>query len=81
TELLQLPYLNAVALEFNRLSFGVTNRMTRYFPDETLTYTASYSLNKGQSYTFPSGTKMSCITHCTHTTEEIFPDPLAFYPE
>ena len=81
TELLQLPYLNAVMLETNRLTFGVTNRMTRYSPTETLTYTASYGRNKGTTYTFPPGTEMSCITYCTHTNEELFPDPLTFDPE
>ncbi|KAK4632289.1 Cytochrome P450 monooxygenase TRI4 [Fulvia fulva] len=75
TELLQLPYLNAVILETNRLTFGVTNRMTRSSPTESLTYTASYGPNKGQTYVFPPGTEMSCITYGTHMNEELFPDP------
>ncbi|CAK3804113.1 cytochrome P450 [Lecanosticta acicola] len=81
SELLRLPYLNAVILETNRLTFGVTNRMIRYSPTETLTYTASYGPNKGQTYVLPPGTKMSCLTWCTHMNEELFPDPLTFDPE
>ncbi|KAK4505775.1 hypothetical protein PRZ48_003740 [Zasmidium cellare] len=79
--LLKLPYLNAVVTETNRLSFGVTNRLARYSPTETLSYTASYGPHKGTTYTFPPGTKMSCVTYCTHTNEDLFPDPFTFDPE
>ncbi|KAF7195672.1 Cytochrome P450 monooxygenase [Pseudocercospora fuligena] len=79
--LLALPYLNAILMETNRLTFGVTNRMLRYSPTETLTYTASYGPHKGQTYVFPPGTKMSCTTYCTHTNGELFPDPFKFNPE
>ncbi|SMR43603.1 unnamed protein product [Zymoseptoria tritici ST99CH_1A5] len=81
TTLLTLPYLNAVITEANRLSFGVTNRIVRYSPTETLSYTASSGPHKGTNYVFPPRTKMSCCTYCTHTNPSLFPDPLKFLPE
>lgn len=39
TELEQLPYLNAVVQEGLRLSYGVSHRLPRIAPDETLRYT------------------------------------------
>ena len=38
TELEQLPYLNAVVQEGLRLSYGVSHRLPRIAPDETLTF-------------------------------------------
>ncbi|KAK3617541.1 hypothetical protein LTR56_025215 [Elasticomyces elasticus] len=75
-----LSYLGAVIHEANRLSFGVTNRMRRYSPTETLAYTASYGPNEGTTYALPPGTKMSTVTYCTHLNETLFPDPWHFDP-
>lgn len=79
--LMAMPYVNALIDEANRLSFGVTKRLVRYSPSETLTYTASYGPQKGHSYILPPGTKMSTISYCTHTDEDLFPDPWKFDPE
>lgn len=79
--LLGLPYLTATIQETNRLTFGVTNRMLRYSPTEALSYTATHGPHKGKSYVFPPGTRLSCLTWCTHTNEELFPEPLTFDPE
>jgi cytochrome P450 len=38
TELEQLPYLNAVVQEGLRLSYGVSHRLPRIAPDETLSF-------------------------------------------
>ena len=72
TELEQLPYLSACIAEGNRLSFGVTARLCRIAPDETLHY---------KSYTIPPGTPVSMTTLCVHTDERIFPDPWSFNPD
>ncbi|TKA81734.1 hypothetical protein B0A55_01115 [Friedmanniomyces simplex] len=79
--LLVLPYLGAIIHEANRLSFGVTGRMRRYSPTQTLTYTASYGPYKDTTYTLPPGTQMNTVTYCTHTNEALFPDPWRFDPE
>jgi cytochrome P450 len=71
-ELEQLPYFNAVIAEANRLSFGVTARLCRIAPDESLIY---------KGYTIPDGTPVSITTLCVHTDESIFPDPWNFNPD
>jgi cytochrome P450 len=38
TELEQLPYLNAIIQEGLRLSYGVSHRLPRIAPDETMTF-------------------------------------------
>lgn len=72
TELEQLPYLNAVIAEGNRLSFGVTARVCRIAPDETLDY---------KGYIIPPGTPVSMTTLSVHTDESAFPDPWTFNPD
>jgi cytochrome P450 len=79
--LLSLPYLNGIIQESHRLSFGVTRRLARYSPTETLTYTATSGPHKGVAYTLPPGTRMSSSTLCIHTDESLFPDPWTFDPE
>jgi len=72
TQLEQLPYLSGVIAEGNRLSFGVTARVCRIAPDETLQY---------KEYAIPPGTPVSETTLSVHTDEVIFPDAWAFKPE
>ena len=72
TQLEQLPYLSGVIAEGNRLSFGVTARVCRIAPDETLNY---------KGHLLPPGTPVSTTTLAVHTDENIFPDPWAFKPE
>ena len=79
--LLALPYLNAVAQEAHRLSFGVTRRLLRYSPTETLTFTAPSGPNKDTSYLLPPRTLMCSSSYCIHTDESLFPDPWTFQPE
>jgi cytochrome P450 len=74
-------YLQAIILEANRLSLGITIRMQRYSPSAPLMYTASYGPHKGDIYAIPPRTVMSTLTWCTHTNETLFPDPLRFDPE
>lgn len=79
--LLALPYLNAVAQEAHRLSFGVTRRLLRYSPTETLTYTASCGPHKGTSYVLPPATLLCSSSYCMHVNEVLFPDPWNFEPD
>jgi hypothetical protein len=67
--LLSLPYINAICQEAHRLSFGVTRRLVRYSPTETLTYTASSGPHKGTAYVLPPGTMMCSSSFCIHTNE------------
>ncbi|RAL66792.1 hypothetical protein DID88_007575 [Monilinia fructigena] len=72
SQLEQLPYLSGCIAEGNRLSFGVTARVCRIAPDETLQY---------KQYAIPPGTPVSQTTLVVHTDENIFPDPWTFRPE
>ena len=79
--LLTLPYLSAIIHEANRLSFGVTTRLSRYSRTETLTYTASSGPCKDTTYVLPLRTVMSSNTYCNHTNGDVFPEPWTFDPE
>ena len=70
--LLSLPYINAICQEAHRLSFGVTRRLVRHSPTETLTYTASSGPHMGTTYILPPGTLMCSSTFCIHTDEVCF---------
>ncbi|TVY83824.1 Cytochrome P450 monooxygenase sdnE [Lachnellula suecica] len=78
SEIDQLPYVRAISLEANRLSFGLTGRNPRIAPDETLTYT---DLSSKVSYSIPPGTPVSTSTLLAHTNEQVFPDPWTFNPD
>ncbi|KAL9058180.1 MAG: hypothetical protein Q9162_001904 [Coniocarpon cinnabarinum] len=72
SELSRLPYLNAVIAEGNRLAFGLTGRVARVAPEETLRY---------KEYGIPPGTPLSMTTLCIHTDPDVFPDPWRFDPD
>lgn len=71
-DLEQLPYLNAVILEGNRLSFGLTRRVFRTAPEDTIVY---------NGYEIPPGTPFATSTLAVHADESIFPEPFAFKPD
>lgn len=74
----RLPYVNAIAIEANRLSFGLTGRNPRVSPTQALQY--SNPLSKA-SYLIPPGTPVSTSTLLAHTNETIFPNPWVFDPD
>ncbi|KAI0544301.1 cytochrome P450 [Xylaria curta] len=77
-ELERLPYLSAIVQEAHRLTFGLTGRNARVCPDESILYK---DRERGQTYTFPSGTSLSASTLVIHTDESLFPDPWTFDPD
>ncbi|KAF3768154.1 cytochrome P450 [Cryphonectria parasitica EP155] len=85
TQLEQLPYLSAIVQESHRLTFGLTGRNPRVYPDETIVYTDKGTTDAGGSgprtYTIPPGISLSTSTLLLHTDESIFPDPWKFDPE
>lgn len=74
----QIPYLQAIALEANRLSFGPSGRNPRVSPDLGLLYT---SPSGELAYRIPSGTPASVSTLIAHTNEDVFPNPWTFDPD
>lgn len=77
SELQRLPYVNAIGMEANRLSFGLTGRNARVSPDVPLIYNNSQTC---ESFVIPVGTPVSSSTILIHTNEELFPDPWTFDP-
>jgi cytochrome P450 len=67
-----LPYLSAVISEGLRLSYGVTTRLPRIAPTETLHY---------KGYAIPPGTPVSQTCYFVLMNPTIFPDPETFDPE
>lgn len=75
----RLYYVQAIADEANRLSFGLTGRNPRVSPDVALSYSNS-SASK-TIFNIPPGTPVSTSTLLAHTDESIFPDPWTFDPD
>jgi cytochrome P450 len=75
-----------VILESTRLSYGVSARMARIAPDETLVYKGIFA-NKGETeahdiiYKIPPGTPVSMDIVNIHSNESIFPQHDQFIPE
>ena len=75
----QLPYLSAVLLEAIRLSYGVSSRLPRIAPDETLIYEGKFR-GKQVRYLIPPGTAIGMSSVIMHTNKDIFPEPYDFRP-
>ena len=72
----QLPYLTACVQEGLRLSCGVSSRLQRVCPDETLVF------NDGaKKWIIPQNTPVGMTSLLLHYDESVFPDPTAFRPE
>jgi cytochrome P450 len=71
-DLEKLSYLTGCCCEGVRLMYGVTSRMARIAPDETMIY---------KQYTIPPNTPISQSTYFVHTDSEIYPDPHTFDPK
>ncbi|KAL8688131.1 MAG: hypothetical protein Q9218_005875, partial [Villophora microphyllina] len=71
-ELEKLPYLTAVHMEILRISYGVSHRLQRVCPNQSVQY---------HDYTLPPGTPISMSTPHIHDNPDIFPDPRTFKPE
>ncbi|PGG99851.1 hypothetical protein AJ79_08403 [Helicocarpus griseus UAMH5409] len=71
-ELDKLPYLTSVILEGLRLSYGVSTRLQRKSPNQTLQY---------KTYAIPPGTPVGMTSVFMHHNETIFPNSYEFVPE
>ncbi|KAL4814455.1 cytochrome P450 [Aspergillus spinulosporus] len=76
----RLPYLTAVIHEGLRLSYGVSQRISRIAPTETLVYRGEYN-GRRIEYSIPPGTTMGMSNTINHHNEDVFPDSDAFIPE
>lgn len=75
-ELEQLPYLTGCIQESIRLSYGVSTRLQRIAPDETLIF------NDGKKdWCIPPGTPVGMTSVLIHHDESVFPDSREFLPE
>ena len=73
-----LPYLTAVIKEGLRLSYGVSTRLQRINPDDTLPFTDKRT---GKQWQIPAGTPVGSTSVLIHHDESIFPDSKKFLPE
>ncbi|CAI7582100.1 unnamed protein product [Penicillium crustosum] len=72
TEAQKLPYLTAVINECLRLSHGLSTRLPRTAPKESLQY---------KQWHIPAATPVSQTAYFVHMDPSIFPDPERFEPE
>ncbi|KIW87158.1 uncharacterized protein Z519_12269 [Cladophialophora bantiana CBS 173.52] len=82
----QLPYLTAVIRESLRLSSGISTRLQRIAPDETLIYKAKVSDDKKKTawdkeYILRPGIPLSMTGLLIHHSPTYFEDPMAFRPQ
>jgi cytochrome P450 len=78
TSLSQLPYLSAILNEGLRLSFGVSHRLQRSFPDTELIYKDPKT---GEPWIIPRNTPVSLTNMFIHLDPSIFPSPESFIPD
>ncbi|MCJ1396150.1 hypothetical protein MMC18_009039 [Xylographa bjoerkii] len=71
-EMEKLPYLNAIVQESLRMSYGISQRLSRINPHGPIQY---------GSYTIPPNVPFSMTSYLMHRDESIFPDPDSFKPE
>ncbi|KAI9713564.1 MAG: hypothetical protein M1820_000946 [Bogoriella megaspora] len=71
-DLERLPYLTAVVQEGLRMSNVVSHRLSRSFPNKTVTY---------GNHVVPAGTAIYLSSPLIHENEDIFPEPHVFKPE
>jgi len=72
----QLPYLTGCVQECIRLGYGVSTRLERIAPNETLVF------NDGKKdWTIPPGTPVAMTSSLVHHVESVFPDSRKFLPE
>ena len=71
-DLEQLEYLTAITLETLRISYGVSHRLQRISPDQSLRF---------QDWIIPAGTPVSMTSIHMHMNTDIFPEPHLFKPE
>jgi cytochrome P450 len=93
TDLEQLQYLNAVVQEGLRLSYGVSHRLPRIAPDETLNFVdgeKTWAIPPGVSNLNPilpicliahGQTPVCMSTGLLHQNASVFPSPQEFLPE
>ncbi|KIW31219.1 uncharacterized protein PV07_02885 [Cladophialophora immunda] len=83
----QLPYLTAVIKEGLRLSSGISTRLQRIAPDETLFYRATLPDGKkklaarDKTYTLRPGIPLSMTGLLIHHSPTYFDEPMAFRPQ
>lgn len=76
TALEKLPYLTGCVQESIRLSYGVSTRIQRIAPDETMVFKDSK-----KDWYIPPGTPVGMTAVLVHHDESIFPDSRRFLPE
>ncbi|KAK5121539.1 hypothetical protein LTR85_005372 [Meristemomyces frigidus] len=82
SELEKLPFLTGVLYEGLRLANGVSGRMPRVAPNETLVYRARDKEHRTEKvWQIPPGTAVSMSIYLLHHDEDIFPDSHSFKPE
>lgn len=72
----KLPYLTGCVQECTRLSYGVSTRLQRIAPDETLTFD-----DGKKDWLIPAGTPVGMTSFFVHHDESIFPESTKFVPE
>jgi cytochrome P450 len=72
----QLPYLTGCVQESIRLSYGVSTRLQRIAPDETLVFS-----DGKKDWYIPPGTPVGMTCALVHHDESVFPNSKQFLPE